>query len=178
MFNTDPLRKKVLNLARQKLIFDKREAGRSFPVFRKPYFPHYNYTPDAEFHLELSSLLDTITKKRGVKLAIAAPRASAKSTIVTLQYVLYCICYKAAPFIVIVSNTRDQAVGYLTDIKKELEANERLIRDFPEVCEIGKNQARRDGPGKRSSPETASGFWRWAQASRSAASATGSIGHP
>lgn len=97
---------------------------------------------DAEFQLELSGILVGMSTSRGQKLAIAAPRESAKSTIVSLQYVIYCICYKVEDFIVIISSTADQAVNFLSNIKQELERNDLLWRDFPEVCEIG----RKPGP--------------------------------
>lgn len=125
-------------IANQHLRQIRINAGRNFNAFRRMYFRHYNSVPDAVFHGELSGLLYEMTQKRGVQWAIAAPRESAKSTIVTLQYVLYCICYKIEPFILIVSNTNDQAAGLLSDVKKELESNDLLIQDFPNVCEVGK----------------------------------------
>lgn len=138
MNNNDSLRKKILDFVNWQAILARRKMCQSFPAFRKFYFPHYHKTSDAEFHGEFASLLGEMTKKRGVKYAIAAPRGSAKSTIVSLEYVIYSICYKTEPFIVIVSSTSNQAVGHLTDIKKELETNPLLIRDFPDICEIGK----------------------------------------
>jgi predicted phage terminase large subunit-like protein len=116
----------------------RRKACIDFRKFRKCYFCHYNSLPDAEFHQELSTLLAEISVKRGSKNAIAAPRDSAKSTIVSLQYVVYCICYKIEEFIVMISSTADQAVNLLTNVKQELERNDLLQRDFPEVCEIGR----------------------------------------
>ncbi|MCX6113166.1 MAG: phage terminase large subunit [Proteobacteria bacterium] len=86
-------------------------------------------------------MLNEAASKRGTKLAIAAPRGSAKSTLVTLQYVIYCICYRVESFIVIISNTSDQAQGFLGDIKRELESNEKLMKDFPEACETGAKPA-------------------------------------
>mgnify|MGYP001586753769 CR=1 FL=1 len=123
---------------RHELIMVRKALYKDFSKFRQYYFPHYNKFSDAPFHKELSIVLGEMTVKRGVKCAIAAPRGSAKSTIVSLQYVIYCICYKLEDFIVVISNTNDQAMGFLSDIKHELERNERLISDFPHVCEIGK----------------------------------------
>jgi len=72
---------------------------------------------------------------RGLRLAIAAPRGHAKSTLVTLAYVLWCICEGTEQFIVLASDTYDQATDLLTAVKGELESNDRLRTDFPEVCE-------------------------------------------
>ncbi|MCA9399986.1 MAG: phage terminase large subunit [Candidatus Omnitrophica bacterium] len=115
----------------------RREMSKDFAFFRRYYFPGYNTICDASFHRELVELLQGITNRRGEKLAIAAPRGSAKSTVVSLQYVLYCICHKLEEFIVLISSTSDQAALLLKHIKDELETNERLIQDFPDVCESG-----------------------------------------
>ncbi|MDD5670047.1 MAG: phage terminase large subunit [Candidatus Omnitrophica bacterium] len=115
-----------------------REAGRNFAFFRKYYFKHYHKVSDAPFHVELVTLLSEASKKRGAKIAIAAPRGSAKSTVITLEYVLYSICNKLEPFILIISSTSGQAEDFLNSIKKELESNQELIEDFPDICEIGK----------------------------------------
>ena len=124
-----------IELLSKKLIETRRQVFKDFLRFRKYYFKEYHEVPDAKFHEELSKLLMEITKKRRSKIAIAAPRDSAKSTIITLEYVIYCICYKIESYIVIISNTREQAVGFLRDVKHELENNERLLQDFPEACD-------------------------------------------
>lgn len=132
------MRQSKISAIQKKLIDSRRSHFKDFRLFRKYYFPDYNRLPDAKFHTELSDCLSYMSLERGIKYAIAAPRESAKSTIVTLEYVVYCICYKLEDFIVIISSTADQAVSFLSNIKQELEKNTRLIQDFPEVCEIGK----------------------------------------
>ncbi|MBP7056335.1 MAG: phage terminase large subunit [Candidatus Omnitrophica bacterium] len=124
-----------------KLARTRREVSRVFPVFRKIYFPIYHDIPDGIFQSELSTMLSDMTLKRGSRYAIASPRGCAKSTIANLEYVIYCICHGIEEFIVIISNTNDQAVGFLSDIKRELESNELLMRDFPEICELGRKPA-------------------------------------
>lgn len=115
------------------------EGGRDFSKFRKFYFRRYNELPDGMFQRDLVELLSRMIHKRGFRVAIAAPRDSAKSTIITLQYVLHSICYNLEKFIVIVSNTKDQAINHLGKIKAELEGkNELLVKDFPSICETGK----------------------------------------
>ena len=124
-------------LASSSITRARRLLCRDFSKFRKVYFKHYHKKPDAKFHAELAVLLNEMTDKRAIKYAIAAPRETAKSTIVTLEYALFCICYKLEKFILIISETSSQATGNLDNIKMELESNKLLIRDFPEVCEIG-----------------------------------------
>lgn len=132
---------KNIAIINQNLIKTRRKLLSEFAKFRQYYFPHYNKLPDSIFHKDMSYMLNNISIKRSGRLAIAAPRGSAKSTLVTVQYVIFCICHNIEKFIVIISNTSDQAQGYLSDIKRELESNERLCKDFPEVCEIDRKPA-------------------------------------
>ncbi len=60
------------------------------------------------------------------KVAIAAPRRHAKSTAITLAYVLACVCFRNRQYVLVMSDTITQATQFLNDIKKELADNERL----------------------------------------------------
>jgi len=113
----------------------RRRQGQTFSFFRHCYFSHQH--PDAEFHQTLCNCLSELQVRRGAKVVITAPRESGKSTIVGLEYAVHCICYKLEPYIVLMSHTSDQASDNLSHIKAELMSNERLMRDFPDVCEIG-----------------------------------------
>jgi predicted phage terminase large subunit-like protein len=79
----------------------------------------------AEFHKELYQIL--LTEQYA---AIAAPREHAKSTCVSVIFVLYCVCYKLRRFIVLISDTQPQAALQLTAVKEELESNFELRTDF------------------------------------------------
>lgn len=129
------IKKAGIELSNRKLKEIRRRLFKDFLRFRKYYFKEYHDYPDADFHKELSKLLMDITKGRNTKVAIAAPRDSAKSTIISLEYVIYCVCHKIENYIVIISNSRDQAIGFLRDIKHELDNNELLMQDFPEACD-------------------------------------------
>ena len=63
-------------------------------------------------------------------VAIAAPRGHAKSTAVTHAYTLASVLFRDKDFVIIVSDTYDQAVLFLNDIKNELRENEDLIALF------------------------------------------------
>jgi hypothetical protein len=89
-------------------------------------------------HLDLFRDLQRITDERGARLAYAAPRGHAKTSIVSTAYVLWCVCYGLEPYIVLVSSTADQGRDLLSHIKKELEGNARILEDFPELSEGGK----------------------------------------
>ncbi len=75
---------------------------------------------------------------KGGKEALAAPRGNAKSTLTSLIVPLWCIAFSLKKFIVIISDTSDQAEEFLDQIKAELEVNDRLLEDFPEVCGPGR----------------------------------------
>lgn len=123
-------------------------------LFAIRYFPHYLKKKSSRMH---KWLYQTLTRElggkkkryRGMKLAVAAPRGNAKSSIVSNILPIWCICYKKKNFIVMVSDTQSQAEDFLGDIKRELEFNEKLRKDFPNVC------------GGHTDKETKKGFvWR------------------
>ena len=115
--------------------FNFKEIGKTnIMVFAKMYFTHYFKSEPCNFHRELCGLLEKMTEERAGRLAIAAPRGSAKSSYVGMIYVLWSICYSREKYIVILSDTTEQAEALLSHVKKELENNEALIRDFPDVC--------------------------------------------
>ena len=119
-----------------KLTVARRELGRgSLKAFCKIYLSQHFTRPCSKMHEELFPLLESATQERKARLAIAAPRGHAKTTVVSLGYLLWSIVYDREPFIVLISNTADQAVQILTDLKQELESNPLIHQDFPEVAE-------------------------------------------
>ena len=80
------------------------------------------------FHFEL---IDAVKNNRFV--AIAAPRGSAKSTLLVFLYPLHQIVFKRKRFILIVSNTFAKAARHLDTIKIEIEENANLRRMFPKI---------------------------------------------
>ena len=92
---------------------------------------------ESRMHEELFELLECLPDRPGARIAIAAPRGSAKSTLISLLFVLWAICRKSHRFIVILSDTKEKAEDFLDHVKHELHQNEALAADFPEVCEPG-----------------------------------------
>lgn len=78
------------------------------------------------FHEELWEMCCS----RERKVAIAAPRGHAKSTSVTLSYLLAAALFRESDFILLVSDTEGQAKLFLADIKIELTENEDLMALF------------------------------------------------
>lgn len=64
------------------------------------------------------------------QVAIAAPRGSAKSTAVTFAYVLCCALFEKDEHILLLSANEELAIGYLNDIRVELQENP-MFQDHP-----------------------------------------------
>jgi predicted phage terminase large subunit-like protein len=94
--------------------------------FFKTYFPHYFSVSFEDFHEEWSDLADI----QDEPVLIAAPREHAKSTEFTFGVPLHDIVYERKWFVIIVSDTNDQATGFTLPIRLELEENPRLRHDF------------------------------------------------
>ena len=106
----------------------RRLASESHYHFFHLYFPHYIEYPTAEFQKEIFSLTQNDDYQQSV---IVAFRGSAKSTIVTLSNPIWSIVGKPQKkFVLIVSQTQQQARFHLSNIKEELEQNTLLTHDF------------------------------------------------
>lgn len=105
----------------------------------RKYLPHYFRpdTPPADFHPELFDRLDDLHLRRGSKLALVAPREGAKSTIVNLSYTLRCAVERREPFVVMLSDSSDQANEQLGHVRAELEGNPALAADYPDATGRG-----------------------------------------
>ncbi len=112
----------------------RAQAERSLLAFMRTYLPEHLFRDPSPAHQEVDGLLMELTHRRGLKLAVAAPRGFGKSTLVTLAYVLYGICYGQERFIVILSATASQAMQLLDSVKRELTGNAKLLMDFSELA--------------------------------------------
>ena len=120
----------------QALKIKKEQGQKSILAFAQHFLPHYLKHKTSKFHREIYETLFEMSRERGKKLAVAAPRGYGKSTLVTLVHVLYSICYGTEKFIVILSNTASQAIPILDNIKREFKENDDLRYAFPEVCDV------------------------------------------
>lgn len=123
-----------------------REACAGDPMaFGKRYLGHYFTAASPVFHRELCRLWRRRVMKRltpgpetlprmlespGCRLALAAPRGHAKSTVMSLQNVLHAALFGYKKYILLISDTEGQAVSFLDCIKAELEENELLLAEF------------------------------------------------
>lgn len=117
--------------------------------YGRAYLPHYFTRPSPAFHNDLNQIwtegvlknLNPIKTKTAREInrlegslnVIAAPRGHAKSTNLTFKDALHATCYAYKHYILILSDSSDQAEGFLADIKLELEDNPLIREDFGEL---------------------------------------------
>lgn len=122
----------------------KELAAFDLSYFGRAYLPHYFIRISPGFHEELDDIWTkgvlkgknplndskVIARMNGSRQAIAAPRGHAKSTNFTFKDTLHAILYAYKHYPIILSDSSEQAEGFLEDIKTELEDNENIIMDF------------------------------------------------
>ena len=110
----------------------KAVCERNFQLFCESYFPEtyaLAWSPD---HLKVIEKIETAVLRGGL-FALALPRGSGKTTI-TESAALWSMLYGHREFVVLIGATESAALELLDSLKTELEVNERLAEDFPEVC--------------------------------------------
>lgn len=129
----------------------RRQLGAiDLEYFGRAYLAHYFIRPSPKFHAELDRIwlegvmkgLDPTTSAKeinradGCRRAIEAPRGHAKSTTFTFKDSIHASVYAYKHYEIILSDSSEQAEGFLGDIKTELEENAALREDFGEL--VGK----------------------------------------
>lgn len=107
--------------------------------FDQTYFPHYGKAAPSALHEYLYERLPQMVNSiSGQRDALAAPRGEAKSTKISMSFVLWCLVTGIKWYPIIIMDAFEQAAEMLEAIKAELEANPRLAGDFPEATGQGK----------------------------------------
>ena len=133
----------------------RKRAFNDFEFFSRTYFPHYIRQKEDEktgkmrdvepalFHKWCYENLPRIVKlKTSVSQVIAASRGEAKSTYIMI-FTIYCICYGLKHYILFIQDVYEQAAIMIESIKAELEFNQRLKADFPDI--FGKSDIWKEG---------------------------------
>jgi len=107
--------------------YRKQLAHASFSWFCHIYFAQYMHYQTADFQFEIQSDLQNDDLRF---LEILAFRDSAKTSIVSLMFVIWVIVTKRRRYPIIIGDSGPQATRYLYNIRKELEDNELLIADW------------------------------------------------
>jgi predicted phage terminase large subunit-like protein len=111
--------------------------ARSLLDWAKHYLsPHFQLPPSA-MHRWLGEQIEQSRSTRGQKINVIGPRGAAKSTVASLACPLRMAVEGTEPYIWIVSDTKDQAVSHLENIRAELLDNELLAADYPDATGKG-----------------------------------------
>jgi len=129
---------------REKNICRRRATGKrgSFLFFCRHYFPNYFSIRFGDQQMELINLIQSYrsrknrdgTKNRDpIRSLVALSRGFGKSTILTLCGVLWLLLTGTWKFPILISSTLTQAKEFLQKIQEEIEDNQKLQNDFPEL---------------------------------------------
>ena len=122
----------------------KELAAFDLAYFGRAYLPRYFTRKSPAFHEELDELWSSgvmkgknpfrdakeIARLDGSQQAIAAPRGHAKTTNFTFKDTLHAVLYQYKHYPILLSDSSEQAEGFLDDIKTELEDNPHILEDF------------------------------------------------
>lgn len=128
----------------------KKLAAFDLEFFGRAYFPHYFSRPSPNFHRDLDSIWqDGVMKGRsplppakakeinrlpGVRRVVAAPRGHAKSTNLTFKGTMHAVLYQYKHYPIIISDSSEQAEGFLDNIRVEFEENTAIREDFGDLA--------------------------------------------
>jgi hypothetical protein len=109
----------------------KALAASDFRLFCDSYFPltfHLSWSPD---HLKVIAKIEQAVLRGGV-FAMAMPRGSGKTTICECACI-WAVFYGHREFVCLIGSDEGHAMDMLESIKMELDGNDLLLEDFPEV---------------------------------------------
>lgn len=110
----------------------RRRCERDFRAFCERYLPGTFSLPWSRDHLSVIALIQRAILEGGL-FAMAMPRGSGKSVLCQAA-VIWALLYGHREFVALVAATEYDAQKSLAAIKAELESNDALLADFPEVC--------------------------------------------
>lgn len=122
----------------------KELAAFDLAYFGRAYLPHYFSRESPQFHEELDAAWSrgvlkgkdpfqdakVIARMDGSRQAIAAPRGHAKSTNFTFKDALHAALYGYKHYILLLSDSSEQAEEFLEKIRDEIEDNYNINADF------------------------------------------------
>lgn len=100
--------------------------------FLRAYFAELFFQPFTRNRREIVEAIMRAAQYGGDQ-AIAAPRGEGKTTIIECL-TIFCMLTGVLRFPLVCSKTAEDAGRLLSNIKRQLEENEKLAADFPEVC--------------------------------------------
>lgn len=109
----------------------KARAERDFRFFCEQYFPQTFHLPWSDDHLKVIAKIEQAVLEGGL-FAMAMPRGSGKTSLCETAC-LWALLYGHREFVALIGSDEQHAENMLESMKAELEHNELLLEDFPEV---------------------------------------------
>ncbi|MCX8139383.1 MAG: hypothetical protein N3E46_06840, partial [Gemmataceae bacterium] len=109
----------------------KARAASDFRFFCEQYFPLTFSLPWSPDHLKVIAKIEQAVLRGGL-FAMAMPRGSGKSTICECACI-WAVLYGHREFVCLIGSDEGHAMDMLDSIKMELDGNDLLLEDFPEV---------------------------------------------
>ena len=106
--------------------------------------PHESIEEIAPIHRDMYDTCDEITRRKTKRFVIAAPRAHAKSSLISTIKAIHSLAYGHDDYILIISETDTLAKRLVASIANQLKHNEKLIQDFGELLYKQSNRNERD----------------------------------
>lgn len=105
-------------------------TGNGFEDWCLTFLPEYFCRTPSRMHRWMFRKLEQFDAQRGSRLNLLAPRGNAKSTIGTLAYPLRCALEGTEPYIWIISDTLDQAILHLENLRQALDSSPLLKQHY------------------------------------------------
>ncbi|MCA9253131.1 MAG: phage terminase large subunit family protein [Phycisphaerales bacterium] len=110
----------------------KKRAENDFRFFCERYLQQTFHLPWSDDHLKVIAKIEQAVLEGGL-FAMAMPRGSGKSSL-SETACLWALVYGHREFVALIGADEEHAANMLDSIKVELESNDLLLEDFPEVC--------------------------------------------
>ncbi len=110
----------------------RKAAKLDFQLFCQSYFPNVFVLKWSNDHLKVIKKIESAVLQGGL-FAVAMPRGSGKSSFAEVACI-WALFYGHRKFVMLVASDAKAAQNMLDNIKAEMEMNELLAADFPEVC--------------------------------------------
>ncbi|GIW56313.1 MAG: hypothetical protein KatS3mg082_2717 [Nitrospiraceae bacterium] len=109
----------------------KAKAASDFRFFCEQYFPLTFHLPWSADHLKVIGKIEEAVLRGGL-FAMAMPRGSGKTTICECACI-WAVLYGHREFVCLIGSDEGHAMDMLDSIKMELDGNDLVLEDFPEV---------------------------------------------
>lgn len=110
----------------------RAKAERDFRFFCEQYFPQTFAMAWSDDHLKVIAKIERVVLEGGL-FAIGMPRGSGKTSLCEAGGI-WAMLYGHRNFIVLIGSDEPSAGEMLDSIKSEIENNDLMLNDFPEVC--------------------------------------------